>query len=196
MSGTGALGLKTTIVVLLQSLALLGMIGAKQWTLNTGTSVILETRPIDPRSLFRGDYVRLQYAINTLDLDALKHDDHFSRGETAYVVLERGKPYWKPVAVHHTPPALLANEVAIKGEVRNVQTRRWNRETNRLEPVRYLDMHYGIESYFVPEGEGRRLEHPAEGEKVDIRIAVDRFGNAGIKGVLVNGQERYTETLL
>ena len=33
------------------------------------------------------------------------------------------------------------------------------------------------------------------GEKVSLRIAVDRFGNAGIKAVLVNGEVRYLETL-
>jgi uncharacterized membrane-anchored protein len=59
----------------------------------------------------------------------------------------------------------------------------------------HLTVRYGIENYFVPEGEGRDLERPKPGEKVSTRVAVDRFGNAGIKAVLVNGQPRYTETL-
>jgi uncharacterized membrane-anchored protein len=54
---------------------------------------------------------------------------------------------------------------------------------------------YGIENYFVPEGEGRALEQPEEDEEVTILVAVDRYGNAGIKAVLVNGEVRYEERL-
>ncbi len=66
--------------------------------------------------------------------------------------------------------------------------------------VRYargnIAVRYGIENYFVPEGEGRALERPRAEERVDILVAVDRFGGAGIKGVLVNGELRYQEKLL
>jgi hypothetical protein len=54
---------------------------------------------------------------------------------------------------------------------------------------------YGIENYFVPEGEGRALERPKPNEKVTIQVAVDRYGRAGIQAVLVNGQPRYVERL-
>ncbi len=49
------------IAVALQTLALFAMVGMKQYTLSAGTPVLLETRTVDPRSLFRGDYVRLNY---------------------------------------------------------------------------------------------------------------------------------------
>jgi uncharacterized membrane-anchored protein len=45
----------------------------------------------------------------------------------------------------------------------------------------------------VPEGEGRAFERPKPGEAVSIRVVVDRYGNAAIKAVLVNGVERYVE---
>jgi uncharacterized membrane-anchored protein len=48
---------------------LAAMITDKQWTLNTGTPVVLQTEPVDPRSLFMGDYARLAYPINRLRLD-------------------------------------------------------------------------------------------------------------------------------
>ena len=47
------------LVVLLQTAALVGMVAIKQRTLITGTPVLLKTEPVDPRSLFRGDYVIL-----------------------------------------------------------------------------------------------------------------------------------------
>ena len=50
---------------------------------------------------------------------------------------------------------------------------------------------YGIENYFVPEGEGMALERPAEGEEITILVAVDEDGDSAIKAVLVSGEMRY-----
>jgi len=170
------------LVVALQSAALLAMIAIKQWTLATGTPVVLETVPVDPRSLFRGDYVRLNYGISTVDLGVLGGDDEFERPDAVYVLLRRGEPYWGPVSAHRERPAVPRDHVAIKGEVQRALGGE-------------IFVRYGIESYFIPEGEGRELERPAPGEEISILVAVDRFGNAGIKAVLINGQPRYVEKL-
>lgn len=182
-------------VVLLQVLALLAMVGMKQWTLNTGTPVVLETAPIDPRSLFSGDYVRLNYKISQLRLDDLGGDRDFKAHETVYVLLKMGEPYWQPVSVHHAMPALPPGHVAMKGEIQYVGGELWNPQQQKFEKATHLTVRYGVENYYVPEGKGRELERPKQGETVSIRLAVDRFGNAGIKAVLVNGRERYVESL-
>ena len=187
--------LRLVLIVILQTLVLVSMVGMKQWTLNTGTPIVLETRPIDPRSLFRGDYVRLNYAINTLRLAELPLDREFKKHERIYALLKKADPYWKPISLHHERPVILPDHVVIKGEVVGVSNRRWNREMRSWEEIDHVRVHYGIENYFVPEGTGRELERPKPGEKISIRVAVDRFGNAGIKAVLVNGVARYTETL-
>jgi Uncharacterized membrane-anchored protein len=188
-------GLRIAVIVLLQTLALAAMIALKQRTLDTGTPIVLETQPIDPRSLFSGDYVRLNYAISTLRLDQPGSDQDFKPHDRAYVVLKPGDPYWQPVSVHHQMPALAPGQVAIRGEVQYAGDSLWNQETRTSEKVRNLRLRYGIESYYVPEGAGRALERPAAGEKISLRVAVDRAGAAGIKAVLVNGRERYVETL-
>lgn len=188
--------LRLSILVGLQTLILVSMVGIKQWTLHTGTPIVLETEPIDPRSLFRGDYVQLSYRISTLHLSELSPDGPFKQRERVYVVLREGDPYWGPVSIHHEQPAVTPGQVAIKGEVIAVGTRRWNRGSQGWEDKDYLMVRYGIENYFVPEGAGRDLEQPKPGEKISILVAVDRFGNAGIKAVLVNEVVRYTETLL
>ena len=187
--------LRIAIIIVLQSLALLSMIAMRQWTLNTGTSVILETAPIDPRSLFSGDYVRLNYKISNIRLGEMAGDKDFKRHDCVYVLLKEGDPYWQPVSIHHDKPAAPPGHVAIKGEVNYMSDNVWNQETQKSEQVKNVNIKYGIESYFVPEGEGRELERPKEGEKVTIRVAVDRYGNAGIKFLLVNGKERYRESL-
>lgn len=180
------------ILNVLLTMALVAMIVVKQWTLSTGTLILLETKPIDPRSLFRGDYVRLNYAINQLNLDKLAGDARFQKYDKVFVVLREDKPYWKPLSVHGLRHALKPGQVVIKGELISIQD---IHENIGKKPSTILHIRYGIENYFVPEGEGRALERPKENEKIDMRIAVDKFGNAGIKAVLVNGNERYTETL-
>ncbi len=187
--------LRVVAVIAVQTFVLAYMIGMKQWTLNTGTPIVLETEPIDPRSLFQGDYVRLNYKISNLSLEQLAGDREFKKHDPVYVVLKPADPYWEPVSVHRRRPAASPGQVVIKGEVTGMAAQRWNPQSRQLEQVSNLRVRYGIESYFVPEGEGRGLERPKEDEKVSIRVAVDRFGNAGIQAVLVNGQPRYTESL-
>ena len=77
-------GLKLIIVVALQSLAILAMVGGKVQTLITGDLIILRTVPVDPRSLFRGDFVRLRYEITRLAVDEVSFElDDFRPGMLA-----------------------------------------------------------------------------------------------------------------
>lgn len=181
------------LVVLLQSTALIVMIGMKQYTLATGTPIVLKTAPIDPRSLFSGDYVRLNYDISRLQPAQLGGDRDFARGDSVYVALTRQGDYWVPVALHRNPPEAAAGRVVIKGKVEYVEH---GGPQGADQSRTALNIRYGIESYFVPEGEGRALERPHPDEVISIRVVVDRYGNAGIKAVLVNGKERYVEKLL
>ena len=51
------------IVVAIQFLALLSVAVKREWIHSYGETVFLRTAPVDPRDLFRGDYVQLQYDI-------------------------------------------------------------------------------------------------------------------------------------
>lgn len=187
------LGWRIGIIVLLQSVALLVMMAMKQYTLSTGTPVIIKTTPIDPRSLFRGDYVRLNYSISQLSPAKLGGDKHFERGDTIYVVLQQAGKYWQAQSIYHHMPKAGKGQVVIKGRVQYAYTRFAGRQGRNAPPNLVLNVKYGVESYFVPEGAGRALERPGQGETVSIRLVVDRFGNAAIKAVLVNGIVRYQE---
>jgi uncharacterized membrane-anchored protein len=187
-----SLNLRLLVVAAAMTLVLAGMVAVKQYTLATGTLVTLETRPIDPRSLFRGDYVRLRYAISLIDLKELPGDDDVERGDSVYVVLAPGDPFWTPVSVYHAAPTPAEGQVVLRGEVTN----HWQYPgDDKMPPTDQLDVTYGIESYFVPEGEGRELEDPSNVGLISIVVAVDRFGNSGIKQILVDGQPRFTEKL-
>ncbi len=177
------------LVAVLQTAALIAMVAAKQRTLATGTPVVLKTEPIDPRSLFRGDYVRLNYAISSLNYAVVEGDNDFKRHDRVYVMLRKGEEYWDAVSIHHERPVHGPDSVIIRGEAQYSGI--WSGGEERGG----INVRYGIENYFVPEGEGMALERPAEGDVVSILIAVDDSGTAGIKGVLVNGELRYEESL-
>lgn len=177
------------LVVLLQTAALAGMVAIKHRTLVTGFPVLLKTEPIDPRSLFRGDYVRLNYAISRLDYVDLEGDKDFERHDEVYVVLRKNEKFWEAASIHREMPAHNPESVIIRGEVQ--WTGMWT-DGARSDGI---NVRYGIENYFVPEGEGRALERPAEGEEVTILVAVDERGDSAIKAVLVNDEVRYEEKL-
>jgi len=177
------------LVVVLQTAALMGMVAVKHRTLITGKPILLETEPIDPRSLFRGDYVRLNYAISRLAYTEVAGDRDFKLHDPVYVVLRKGEKFWQAVSVHHQMPAHGPDSVVIRGEAQYPGI--WVDGESREG----INVRYGIEYYFVPEGEGMALERPADGEEVTMLIAVDEKGDSAIKAVLVNGEVRYKEKL-
>jgi uncharacterized membrane-anchored protein len=149
-----------------------GIVGTHELTLRTGQEVVLETRPVDPRDLFRGDYVVLSYAAGALDLASLPNDlRQPARGQSVYVTLDRSGPRAVPAGVHAARPAQAP--VSLRGRITSVHGRR-------------IQVEYGIESYFVPEGRGRPLERAA-GKSLEVVARVDRDGRAAIETVRLNG---------
>lgn len=173
--------IRILIIILLQTLVLFSMIAIRQWTLSTGTLVTLETAPIDPRSLFAGDYVTLGYKINEITANKAVLEQ-LKAHETVYVVLEPKGQYWVAESVQATKPEVAQPKVAIKGRL-------------EYKADDKIFVQYGIENYFIPEGEGKKLERPKNGEVMTVKVAVDRFGNAAIAGVYVNDKEIYQEKL-
>ncbi|NWF94440.1 MAG: GDYXXLXY domain-containing protein [Syntrophaceae bacterium] len=80
---------KFILLVLLQVAVLSGIIAYRQYWVATGERILLKTAPVDPRDLFRGDYVNLRYDISTIDLEKLGVKERFQERERVYVVLER-----------------------------------------------------------------------------------------------------------
>jgi uncharacterized membrane-anchored protein len=181
-----------------------GFILFKEYTLRTGTEVILKTEPVDPRDLFRGDYVTLNYEISTLDLDEIPAEDHdFNYNDRIYLALELENGYGVPKKIYKNPPD---DELYIKGTVKEL-IYDWEEDEDGLiteepivkpieEPIeeprlKELRIEYGIESYFVPEGRGIEIESQQwTGEEgVDVKVVVDKYGNAVIKSLLIDGKE-------
>jgi uncharacterized membrane-anchored protein len=93
------------LVVTLQILALAAMVLHKDSWLASGTKILLKSQPVDPRDLFRGDYVRLSYDISSIDVSQLPTGENFQRNDTVYVTLGRtAEGTWQALAVSRTQP--------------------------------------------------------------------------------------------
>ena len=150
-------------IVAAQLAFLIGFIGVREVALRTGAEVVLQTVPVDPRSLLQGDYAILDYEIARLP-DWM---DGFSEGRTVYVVLQEERDVWTSSS-YTEERSRVAGEVFIKG---------------RIDRIGHAD--FGIGTYFVPEGTGRIVERAQD---VKVVVSVDGDGNAVIKDVLVDGE--------
>ena len=149
-------------IVAFQLLILLGLIGYNEITLAFGKSIVLQSAPVDPRDLFRGDYVTLRYEISIISqIPGLKNVDE---GDKVYVHLEQFGDVWE--ATRGSASFHPEWDVFIAGEVVNYEIR------------------YGIESYFVPEGKGWEIQRA---DDIKVRVSVNRLGKATIQGLILDG---------
>ena len=182
------------IGVLIAALAQSGVLGWMVYDrislLKNGREIVLPVIPVDPRSIFRGDYVRLNYPISQVASNLLSGD--LPHGTMpVYVTLKKNAAGdWTPEAVKlYFAPAQDDDHIVLKART---ITRNWRR--GRVG--RQLHLRYGIESYFVEEGRGLELEKLVGSKKLAILVAVDQGGQAAIKGLMVDGVLQYKESLL
>ena len=189
MSTSRKLLLSLAIVALAQTTVLAAMVIDRVRLLSSGREITLPIVPVDPRDLFRGEYVRLGYDVGRVPTRLLEGP---APGPNTgfYVTIEKNADgAWQPVKVtRDLPRETSPDRVALKGRTA-FDWVLWT-SPNATHQVRY-----GIESYFVPEGEGKRLETTAREKRMAALIAVDAKGNAAIKGLVIDGQLQYEEPL-
>lgn len=173
------------IVLLFQTGVLGWMVVDRMRLLQSGREIVLKTEPVDPRSLFRGDYVILNYGVSRVPRAA---GEAIENGDVRYVTLEeKVAGEWNVAAVGAIYPASVGpGEVVLRGQIVNT----WPGDTSDEAQVQY-----GIESYFVPEGEGKVLEDKVRTSDLRVIVAVGDSGKAAIKGLVLDGNVRYDEPL-
>jgi uncharacterized membrane-anchored protein len=180
-------GLCFALAVALQLLILLGMVGRHSYTLATGTEVTLKSEPIDPWNPWKGEYVRLRYNISTFQLpNPTGEEPPFRSGERVWVTLRAGASVWQVVGISKDRPTTQSGEVAVQARVDWVQ---WWDGKERIPsdfPHGQVHLTYGVEEFYVPEGEGPGLEQQRDG--ITVKAKVDRFGRMALAQVLVDGK--------
>ena len=161
--------------------------------LRDGSEVTLQTRPVDPRDFLRGDYVVLNYEIiERAGRRAARTRRRRAAARRCSSSL-RAKPdgIYGAVSVHPEPVPVADGEVLIRGRAAGGATC-GAEPTRLLRPARIT---YGIERYFVPEGEGKEIESARNKGKVSIVAAVTPAGRAAIKRLLLDGKPVYDEPM-
>ncbi len=148
------------IGLLLQLAAVFAVLVPSEVRMRTGTPVTLLTIPVDPRSIFRGDYVTLDYEIGMgLPID-------WPSGRPVYVVIAPSGDSWKRVRLADAVPALAEGQACIRG------TAGFNR-------VEFPD----IAQYFVPEGEGMELEQARNSHRLFVDVVLGGSCKGSITGL-------------
>jgi uncharacterized membrane-anchored protein len=159
--------------------------------LRTGREIVMDVTPVDPRSLFRGDYVILSYAASRIPDALLPADAPSTRSDPLYVTLARTNGAWTPIAVAARHPGNVTDDqIVMKARLR------YPLRAGSRSPGTTHFVSYGIESYFVPEGKGADLEKLVGERKLSAVIAVDKGGNAAIRALMSEGKKVYDEPLL
>lgn len=169
--------------VAFQVLVLVFMAGKREYIIRTGTIAYFRTAPLDPRDLFRGDYVRLQYEVSAVPhakadsavVDPVKKHQY---GRTVYAPLIIGEGGLAEVSglVSEKP----ASGLFLKG--RTAVPWRFGILSQEMMAVEY-----GIEAYYLQEGKGVEIEKQ-RGTRTTIQtplemeVAIGGDGTAVIRG--------------
>lgn len=165
------------LLMLVPAVVILVFFGVKLFTASMGEEILLKTAPVDPRDLFRGDYVRLSYDISLIDLNNVSYDRDFSRGDTIYAALSKKEKFWTIDSVSHSRLRLAENQVCMRGSV-----------TDSRQISNKVRVEWGIESYFVPEGEGREIERERNAGNTSVIVSVDSTCFSVLKELLIDDE--------
>ncbi|TYO66455.1 GDYXXLXY domain-containing protein [Bradyrhizobium hipponense] len=178
------------VAILIQCALLILMVADRMQILRGGLEVTLQTQPVDPRDLLRGDYVVLRYDISQLPAGALAGQPAAERNPVMFVKLApNAGGLYEAISVHAEPVPVTAPEVLIRGRLAHGTS---CGAAGRAFCDK-LTIRYGLESYFVPEGEGKKLEQARNQQKLRVVASVLPSGRAAIKRLLLDGQPVYEE---
>jgi len=169
---------------------ILALVESRAGILRSGTEIRLATAPLDPRDLFRGDYVILNYKISTLEPAKLDGDKSFERNQTVFVRVAPGADgLAEAKGVYLSRPPAPAGGIVLEGKVVSAGACVANADGDPdcNAGRRAIRVTYGLESYFVPEGTGRAIE-TTERKRLEIVAAVSSSGQAAIKRLLIDGK--------
>lgn len=161
---------KQFISILIPTIILLAMTVVPLKTILYGTEILLETRPVDPRDLFRGDYVILSLKIEEIDIE--KVDETLRRklieyslpyNKELYVVIKEANGVYEADRVTEVKPA--NKELYLKAKFMYGV---FNDPSGNPK----ISVSYNIDKYFVPENTGGTLEEMARNGELFVKAKV------------------------
>lgn len=192
--GSRRLWIAAIVVAALQTAVLGYMVGERAWGLRSGVEILLKTAPVDPRDLLRGDYVTLNYDISRVPFSTMvEGPPKMSRSAAILSVrLKRQDDgYWGIVESSFGKLDQKPDTVVLKSLP--VEYVFYGDATDPQQAI--VGVTYGIERYYVPEGQGRDIESARNADRVAIAARVSSDGVAHIRSLLLDGKSVYEEPL-
>lgn len=190
-------GKRLIISALLLALVQIGFLGwiivGRAAILRDGKEVLLKVEPIDPRDLLRGDYIVLGYEISRIPVKLIANipPGKFTSNDSEIVVrLKQGvEGYWQPSAAWFdaAPMPAASDEVDIVGQVADG----WDLR----EPEATIAPDYGIERFYLPEGEGMAIQNDMRVRPFAVRVAIAANGTPQVKALMDGDKTLFEEPL-
>ncbi|PIE45610.1 MAG: hypothetical protein CSA45_01770 [Gammaproteobacteria bacterium] len=159
-------------VILFQLFVLVGEYANAVYPIWTGKAIKLKTVPVDPRSMFRGNYARLRYEISQIPGDSINHKKTPRNGEIVFVSLNIDKD---GIASYNGASLEQPQQgYFIRGRIKN--------DSSRHKSSTYR-VNYGIEAYFLPKEKALRLENRLRDNAIAVVMLADN-GKATLKEVI------------
>jgi uncharacterized membrane-anchored protein len=193
MMGRTRLLMAAIVLALAQIGFLSWMIAGRAAILRDGREVLLKVEPVDPRDLLRGDYVRLGYEISRIPVAMIGNlpagAEWTEEGPVFVRVRKDGDGIWRTVSAslyEAAPTPSGDGEVDIRGMVDDGRS---------LGQGDTLSIDYGIERFYLPEGEGLAIERDMRVRSFGIVAAVAEDGTAQIKALMDGDTMLFREPL-
>lgn len=175
-------------LVIFQVLIIAGMLLKAMLPLLTGQEIELRVITRDPRDVFRGNYVALNYEFNQISLDSIPHDippeAEFNYGDVLFVELKKSDGFYAPSGVWMSPPQ---NDSPILKAIVQYPFR------NIEGQYPFLHLQAGIESYFTDPKTAKAIEKDLRDQIINedaplisTTVMVTSGGEARIKRIHIS----------
>lgn len=158
-------------VVAMQAALLLVWAGYHEWNRGAAPTILLETAPVDPRDLLRGDYMILSYKISRVPKPVGSTAKGYYNSDLWVSLRQNGRFHEVVATAWNRSDTTDDAVVNVRGRIHGPPSG----DTLRVD--------YGIEKFFVPEGRGQ----PKFKEMV-VEATVSPRRELGIKRLLLDGQ--------
>lgn len=179
------------IAAALQTAVIGYMVESRASILRNGVEIKLKTLPVDPRDLLRGDYVILSYPVSTIAESIITGDA--PQGGTRTRLAVRLKP--GADGLWTATEASFGDLAAAEGSVvlRTLPFDYYTASDGAIPETLFVN--YGLERYYVPEGEGKVLEEARNQEELEVEARVSSDGIPQIARLILRGEPIYDEPL-
>jgi len=169
-----------------QAAVLAAMVAIHAAPLVLGETILLRVEPLDPRDLFRGDYVILAYGISRVPPQGIEGipSSRQPQGGSNYNYPPR-EPEEQTVYVSLEPDADGTHWRGTRFSIQRPATGKYICGVYRREYYGPGRLCYGIETFYVSEGSGPKYEQAARTRQLTAEIALTSRGQAKLRGLRI-----------